>query len=186
MNNLTSLLIAGAAMLGCSLVAGPTQAFSDAARGHANNLSADRPNTSTSETGVAHAKPANQLIAANAKQYVFQTNSHIDTGVTVNPGDKLTIAASGRVRFGFFAGSGGPKGILFNPDYNYFLTMLHGQLMGRVRQFGAEDLDGWFPVGEGGVFVVKKQGVLEFAVNDNRAGDNSGSFQIAVTIESSN
>ena len=185
MNNLTSLLIAGAAMLGCSLVAGPTQAFSEPAPSHASSLSADRPNISPSD-GVAHAKPANRLLAANAKQYVFQTNSHIDTGVTVNPGDKLTIAASGRVRFGFFAGSGGPNGILFNPDYNYFLTMPHGQLMGRVRQFGAQDLDGWFAVGEGGVFVIKKQGVLEFAVNDNRSGDNSGNFRIEVTIESSN
>jgi len=64
--------------------------------------------------------------------------------------------------------------------------MLYGQLMGRIRRFGMPELDGWFPIGEGGELVVKTQGVLEFAVNHNKPGDNSGSFQIEVTVVSSN
>lgn len=119
---------------------------------------------------------------SGGKQYVFNTNSHINTGISVNPGDKIRVQASGRIRFGFIAGSGGPKGILFNPDYNYFVDLLHGQLMGRIRQFGAQDLDGWFAIGEGREFVARSQGVLEFAVNDNKSGDNSGKFRIEVTI----
>lgn len=119
---------------------------------------------------------------SGSKSYVFDTNSHLNTGVTVNPGDRITVRASGRIRFGFVAGSGGPKGILFSPDYNYFVDVLHGQLMGRVKQFGAPDLDGWVPIGEGREFVARSQGVLEFAVNDNRPRDNSGSFRIEVTI----
>jgi hypothetical protein len=125
-----------------------------------------------------------QKIARSSNQYVFQTNSHVNTGVSVNPGDTIKIKASGRIRFGFFAGSGGPKGILFNPDYNYFIDMFHGQLMGRIRGFGMADLDGWFAVGEGREIIARGAGVLEFAVNDNKPGDNAGSFRIEVTIDS--
>jgi hypothetical protein len=124
-----------------------------------------------------------QNSSSKSNQYVFNTNSHVDTGISVNRGDKINIQASGRIAFGLFVGSGGPKGILINPDYNYFVDILHGQLMGRIRKFGARDLDGWFPIGEGGEFVAQSQGVLEFAVNDNRPGDNSGSFRIELTIE---
>jgi len=138
-------------------------------------------NSAPPKTDAEGIKPINQSVARNS--YVFQTNSHINTGVSVNPGDRIKIEASGRIRFGFFAGSGGPKGILFNPEYNYFINLLHGQLMGRIRQFGMQELDGWFPVGEGGEIVAKTQGVLEFAVNDNRPGDNVGSFRIEVTID---
>ena len=124
-----------------------------------------------------------QNSADNGNRYVFNTNSHVNTGISVNPGDKIKVQASGRIRFGFFAESGGPRGILFNPDYNYFVDILHGQLIGRIRRFGAQDLDGWFSIGEGREFVAKSQGVLEFAVNDNKPGDNAGSFRIEVTID---
>lgn len=122
---------------------------------------------------------------SNRQQYTFNTNSHVNTGISVNPGDVVTIQASGTVQFGFFAGSGGPEGIFFNPDYNYFFNLLHGQLMGRVRRFGALEFDDWFPVGESAEIVVQTPGVLEFAVNDNQPGNNAGSFQIDVTVESS-
>lgn len=128
--------------------------------------------------------PQNNTVTS--KQYVFNTNSHVNTNISVNPGDEIKIQASGRIRFGFFAGLGGPRGILFNPNYNYFVNLLHGQLMGRIRQFGAQDLDGWFPIGEGAEFVAPSQGVLEFAVNDSQPGDNSGSFRIEVTISPTN
>uniref|UniRef100_A0A832H2C6 Uncharacterized protein n=1 Tax=Oscillatoriales cyanobacterium SpSt-402 TaxID=2282168 RepID=A0A832H2C6_9CYAN len=103
--------------------------------------------------------------------------------MSVNPGDRIKIQASGRVRFGFVAGSGGPKGIAFNPDYNLFFHMAHGQLMTRIRQPGMRALDGWVPVGDGGEMIAKSQGVLEFAVNDSQPGDNVGNFRIEVTID---
>lgn len=59
----------------------------------------------------------------------------------------------------------------------------YGQLMGCIGQFGARELNGWFEIGTGGEFVARSQGVLEFAVNDNKPGDNAGSFRIEVTIE---
>jgi len=132
--------------------------------------------TSSAQTGSA------QTGVGNGRKYAVQTNSHINTGISVNPGDKIRVQASGRIRFGFVAGSGGPMGIIFNPDYNYFIDIPHGQLMGRIKQFGAPELDGWFPIGEGREFVVRSQGVLEFAVNDNNPRDNAGRFRIEVII----
>jgi len=127
-------------------------------------------------------KKSSQASAVTGKQYVVNTNSHVNTGISVNAGDKIKVEASGRIRFGYFVGSGGPKGIFISPEYNYFVDIPHGQLMGRVRQFGAQELDGWFPIGEGREFVARSQGVLEFAVNDNRPGDNAGRFRIEVAI----
>jgi hypothetical protein len=45
-----------------------------------------------------------------------------------------------------------------------------------------DDLDGWLAIGEGREFTVKKTGTLEFAVNDNRPGDNAGAFRVEVTV----
>ncbi len=129
-------------------------------------------------------KPTNQTSASDRqKTYVFQTNSYINTGMAVSPGDRINIQASGRVRFGFVAGAGSAKGIAFNPEYNLFLHMAHGQLMARIRQPGMRALDGWMAIGEGGELIAKAPGVLEFAVNDSQPGDNVGNFQIEVTVD---
>lgn len=123
--------------------------------------------------------------SGNGSQYTFNTNSYIDTGIAVNRGDKLIIQAGGSIRFGLFAGSGGPTGISFNPIYNHFVDLPHGYLIGRVRQPGMQNLEGWFAVGEGTEIVAEGSGVLEFAVNDNNPDDNAGSFQVNVTIDAS-
>jgi hypothetical protein len=118
------------------------------------------------------------------KANVFYTNSFVETSISVNPGDKIKVQATGTIRFGLFAGSGGPEGIIFNPDYNYFVNIPHGQLIGRIRQFEMQDFDGWFSIGEGREFVVRKSGILELAVNDNQPVDNAGEFRVEVTINS--
>jgi hypothetical protein len=120
---------------------------------------------------------------------VFQTNSYINTGISVRPGDRIKIEASERVRFGLFAGSGTPNGIILNPVYNYFPDVPHGRLMARFRQPGMQDLDGWYPIGVGWDELrevkLSSLGILEFLVNDNQPGDNLGAFRIEVTIDSS-
>jgi hypothetical protein len=141
----------------------------------------NRGNSSTSEGVTGRTNPPRQSGTSN--QYVFNTNSYVNTNLSVNSGDKIRVEASGRISFGSFVGSGGPRGIMISPQYNYFTDVPHGQLMGRIKQSGAKDLEGWFAIGEGREFVVRSPGVLEFAVNDNRPRDNSGSFRIQVTIE---
>lgn len=117
---------------------------------------------------------------------VFNTNSRITTNISVNPGDTIRVQASGTVRFGAFAGSGKPQGISFNSNYNFFADIPHGQLIGRIKQPGMQNLEGWFPIGEAREFVAQTSGVLEFAVNDNQPGDNVGKFRIEVTINPAN
>ncbi|WP_226594364.1 PPC domain-containing protein [Microseira wollei] len=115
------------------------------------------------------------------------TNSFVSTGRTFAPGDELDIRASGRINFGFVAGSGGPNGIDFPADYNYFPDVSHGRLMGRIKQPGMEDLEGWFFIGEARKITVPASGILEFLVNDKKPGDNSGQFCIQViNVNSSN
>ncbi|MCY7323362.1 MAG: hypothetical protein LH660_16535 [Phormidesmis sp. CAN_BIN36] len=119
----------------------------------------------------------------------FQTNSYINTGISIRSGDKIRIRASGTIIFGrFFVRSGGPNGIIFNPIYKYFSDVPHGRLMARFRQPGMKALDGWAPISEewDQVREVKlpSSGVLEFLVNDNKPGDNRGKFRIEVTIHS--
>lgn len=143
----------------------------------------NRGNSGTSEGTTGRTNPPRQSGTSTSKQYVFNTNSYVNTNLSVNPGDKIRVEASGRVRFGSFVGSGGPRGIMISPQYNYFTDVPHGQLIGRSKQSGTEDLEGWFPIAEGREFVARSPGVLEFAVNDNRPRDNSGSFRIQVTIE---
>ncbi len=120
---------------------------------------------------------------------VFKTNSYITTGISVTSSDRIKIEASGSVRFGMFAGSGTPNGIIINPVYNYFPDVPHGFLMARFRQPGMGDLDGWYPIGVGWDELrevkLPSQGILEFLVNDNQPGNNFGEFRIEVTIDSS-
>lgn len=60
--------------------------------------------------------------------------------------------------------------------------------MARFRQTGMGDLEGWSPIGVGWDQVKEVElsapGVLEFLVNDNEPGNNSGAFRIEVTIHS--
>lgn len=143
----------------------------------------NRGNSGTSQGMTGRTNPPRQGGTRSSNQYVFNTNSYVNTNLSVNRGDKIRVEASGRVRFGAFVGAGGPRGIITSPQYNYFTDVPHGQLIGRIKQAGAGDLEGWFPIAEGREFVVRSPGVLEFAVNDNRPRDNSGSFRIQVTIE---
>lgn len=124
------------------------------------------------------------------RTHTFYTNRFVNTGISVSPGDRILIKANGTIGFGLFAGSGGPTGILFNSDYNYFVDVPHGRLMARFRQPGMRDLDGWVPIGEGWDQLRKitlpssSPGVLEFLVNDNNPEDNVGAFRVEVTIDS--
>lgn len=117
---------------------------------------------------------------------VFKTNSFVNTGISLNRGDRVKINASGWVKFGIFAALGGPNGIIFNLNYNYFPSVPHGRLMARFRQSGMRDLNGWASIGVGWdeLREVKFSSprTLEFLVNDNQPSDNLGVFLIEVTI----
>ena len=110
---------------------------------------------------------------------VVLVNGYVNTRIQVRCGDTVGIRASGYVTFGAFAGRGGPEGIAFNNEYNYFKDMLHGCLIGRVSR---ADNGGWRYVGRGGQIVAEEAGVLEFDVNDNDPGNNVDAFTVVVVV----
>ena len=122
----------------------------------------------------------NMCSAKLSSSYVFGVNRFVNTRIVIQRGDKLTIRAAGLVSFGFLAGPGGPQGILFNPDYNYFPDLTHGCLIARVRNTGAEDE--WAYVGPGVSVISEVPGILELDVNDNDPDNNVGEFRVEVSL----
>jgi hypothetical protein len=114
------------------------------------------------------------------RSYAFGVRRFVNTRIAVQRGDKITIRATGAINFGFLAGPGGPQGILFNPDYNYFTDLPHGCLIARVRNTGSDDE--WGYVGPGVSIVPQVNGVLELDVNDNDPDNNVGQFRVEVTL----
>jgi hypothetical protein len=117
-----------------------------------------------------------------SSSYEVGVNSRVDTEIKVNPGDKVTISASGAVTLGIFAGQSGPEGIQFNPAYSYFPDSPHGCLIGRVRTSADEDAGQWAYIGKGDVWNIKDAGTLELDVNDNDPGNNVGQYDVQITV----
>ncbi|AYQ33976.1 hypothetical protein DTQ70_18250 [Runella sp. SP2] len=121
----------------------------------------------------------------DSNDYLYRVNSYVNTEISVKKGDRISISASGTVKFGFWlAGSGGPEGISFNPAYNYFTDLLHGCLIGRIKTLNSGTRDDWFYIGIGRDIIAAKSGTLEFEVNDNQPQDNDGKFCVEVVINS--
>ena len=99
-----------------------------------------------------------------------------NVGIIVNKGDKLSFSASGTIRFGIFAGSGGPGGIDYGTRYNIMNQFNHGALMGQIAN------NGWFLIGNGGTLTSPWHGFLQLAVNDNDTWNNGGAFVVNVTL----
>ena len=118
--------------------------------------------------------------AKYASNFEVGVNHHVDTGIKVAKGDKITIRASGEVTFGIMAGSGGPEGIDFLPSYNYFAELKHGCLIGRIHSVDADDP--WSYIGESADFTADRSGLLEFNVNDNDPDNNVGEFKVEITV----
>lgn len=114
--------------------------------------------------------------------YSVGVSSFVKTGVQIKRGDKITISASGLVSFGLFAGQGGPEGIQFGTNYNYFSDVPHGCLLARVRHSLEEDEDRWSAVGKGLTVTAQKDGTLELDVNDTDPGNNTGQFRVEISV----
>jgi Ca2+-binding EF-hand superfamily protein len=101
-----------------------------------------------------------------------------DTGIFVRTGDEITFDATGRIQFSQSAESavewrGAPDGRKSNvapmPD------VAIGHLIARIGIGGA-------PMSAGGTIRAPRDGRLYLGVNDDVMTDNSGSFQVTVTL----
>ena len=122
------------------------------------------------------------LLMGNRYQTQKQTvnlTGYSGTQIKVEPGDRVQITATGEVRFGSFAGGGGPNGIRFGTGYNNFVNINHGSLIGKIENDAREK---WFLVGDGVVFTAKSSGSLVLAVNDTDTSNNSGGFEVTISV----
>ena len=110
------------------------------------------------------------------------------TGITVKTGDKVAVTAEGRVEFGVGPGELGPNGIPWGPRCSEITKQ-----QPRNSSWPAPGLPCWslfarvgagdpIAIGTGATFTAKTNGQLRLGVNDNYAGDNTGSFTVAVGV----
>ncbi|MEO1053726.1 MAG: hypothetical protein AAFX87_24025 [Bacteroidota bacterium] len=110
---------------------------------------------------------------------VSSSKSAVSTGVYINEGDMVKMSASGSVRYGTWAGSGGPSGISGFTSYNHVRGAKHGALLGRIGGSG-----GWFVVGSGKEMIANESGTLYLLINDADPRNNSGSFSYSIDVYS--
>jgi hypothetical protein len=116
----------------------------------------------------------------------FYVHSYVNTRTVVKRGDKISIKASGKVKFGSWVGWGGPEGIVGVSDsYNFFDNILHGSLIGRIKTANAGNWDDWGYIGKGAETISEVSGVLELNVNDNEPENNEGNFEVEIRVCSS-
>ena len=120
-------------------------------------------------------KPGDSGQMGNQKSDTFQLNDAANTSIAIGVGDRVSLVASGTVKFGSFAGSGTAEGIDFGTSYNRFGSVRHGALMAAI----GEDI---FYIGKGNTFVSPSKGELRLFVNDSQTGDNEGAFNVEITV----
>jgi hypothetical protein len=94
------------------------------------------------------------------------------THLTLVPGEKVSLKASGSISLGVFAGTSGPAGVAGFRAYNVVSGLPHGALIGR---FGSGK---WFLVGNGGIFSAPQGGTLRLIINDKDRRNNEGSYLV--------
>jgi LPXTG-motif cell wall-anchored protein len=120
---------------------------------------------------------------------VKPTRVYTPTGISVKAGDKIQIAATGRIAFGNGPISDlGPGGIPWGRRCSAI-----AETEGRGFAWPAPGLSCWslfarvgtgdpVEIGSGATFTADNAGPLRLGLNDNYAGDNSGSFTVQVAV----
>jgi hypothetical protein len=109
----------------------------------------------------------------------LEVSSKVAPGICVNPGDTVTVAASGSIIVGPVLGSTTPDGLEFplSETYSLFPTFPHGALLCRL-----DTESFWRKCGSRATFEADVAGCLEFEVNDKEQVNNSGAFRVEVSV----
>lgn len=90
---------------------------------------------------IGKSNQSQQNSTSDQQGRIFKTKSYVDTGISLKPGDRITVNVSGTINFGLFTGSSGPEGIWSNTNYNYFTDLPHGHLLGRIYRPGMGEFE---------------------------------------------
>lgn len=117
------------------------------------------------------------VMAGEVKPGTIEVTGWTDkTHFKLEPGQKITLRASGQVKLGVFAGKSGPGGINGFQIYSEVKDLPHGALIGRFE--GGE----WFLVGRGGTFSSPGRGSLRLIINDKDRLNNSGTYLVDYSL----
>jgi hypothetical protein len=148
-----------------------------------------------SPSPIATKTPASPTVMT----YTFNVYGLTNTNVVLRRGDKVKIDADGVIDVGPRIGEVMPEGkrsffavflgvisvpILIDAEkYNIVSDYPHGMLMYRIQPEGSTSTLGWKKCGKYCRLSVEASGTLELEVNDNDQENNSGEFQVRVTVE---
>ena len=107
----------------------------------------------------------------------------VDTGITVNPGDTVTVSASGQIWSGVWgSGTHRPGGWNWIADSNKPLP--GARVYGLIIKFGS---NGWHEAKDGrweGIVATNSRGSLILGINDDNPynGDPNRRWEVFVTV----
>lgn len=108
----------------------------------------------------------------------IEVNSYTTySNIFIKKGDKVYLKATGAIKYGPLAGSGGPEGIDGYEFYSANANFKHGSLLGKIGEDG-----NWFLIGSYKTFTANDSGKLFLMVNDADPSNNEGSFYIEYGI----
>jgi hypothetical protein len=125
------------------------------------------------------------LEPAAPKPVSLKVSTQTTSRIKVSRGDKVTIKAHGNIIVGPWVGGSDPDGRSSGfagaslAQYNLVPNFNHAALLYRISRES-----GWRLAGKSVEFEADQDGALEFQVNDNDQGNNSGSYDVDVTIVS--
>jgi hypothetical protein len=136
------------------------------------------PAASAGLISLAPAAHAQTLITSRSMS-VCEFQYDVDTGVYVQPGDRLVVSASGTIWDGFwFIGRNGPQGLWFNGD-SFDYPSPADPAASLLLKTGAN----YHYVGTGTDFVDgDPAGRLRFRINDNVPGNGNGCFNVSFQL----
>lgn len=123
----------------------------------------------------AMSKKVSSLMNQMVEKKSFKLGRLLQTGLSLNAGDKVMFSADGFVGLGFRAGTSDPDGINYGTDFNLFDNINHGSLIGKLGQK-------WCLLGRYAKGSVEGSGPLILDVNDSDQGNNWGGYKVEVQI----
>ncbi len=128
----------------------------------------------------------NSLRPSQPKRTTANVSSRTVVTIDVEQGSLVKITASGSIIIGIASGNSGPEGISSGP---FGLSMTHYNLVPEfkhaVLMYALPGDTKWRSCGLGTQFIAQTTGKMEiiFEVNDNTKSDNSGMYNIEITVE---
>ena len=136
----------------------------------------EQPDTSQDFSAIQDDTSQARTKLQESSVYEYNVESEGTTDFEVKPGDEVSIIATGTIRIGPFAGYSTPDGVNGYQDYSYFVDVPHASLLVKVKGYG------WHLCGSECSFTATANAPLQFLVNDADSSNNSGAYNIKITI----